>query len=49
MIGPQNLEVAESIAHTQLVICLQFASMAGPADALKVFPAIWIPCPQAAD
>jgi len=49
MIGPQNLEVAESIAHAQLVICLQFASMAGPADALKVFPAIWIPCPQLAD
>jgi len=49
MICPQNLKVAESVAHTQLVICLQLTSVACPADTLKVFTAVRIPCPQSPD
>lgn len=31
------------------MICLQLASVASAADALKIFPAVRIPCPQLAD
>jgi hypothetical protein len=49
MIDPQNLKVAESISHAQLVVCLKFIAVAGPADTLKDFPAVRIPCPQSPD
>jgi hypothetical protein len=49
MVGTQNLQVPQLIPHAQLVVCLKLVAVAGSADALKVFPAVWIPCPQSAD
>ncbi len=43
MVGAQNLQVPQLIPHAQLVVCLELVSMAAPADALKVFAAVWIP------
>ena len=34
--------VSEFIAHAQFVVSLELAPMAGSADTLKVFPAVWI-------
>jgi hypothetical protein len=38
----QNFQVAELIAQAQFVVRLELAAMAGSADTLKVFPAVWI-------
>src|SRR5258708_27846386 len=46
MVGAQNLQVPQLIPHSQLVVCLKLVTVAGSADTLKVFPAIWIPCTQ---
>src|SRR5712692_3669338 len=46
MVGAQNLQVPQLIPHAQLVVCLKLVAVAGAADALKVFAAVWIPCPQ---
>jgi len=42
IVGAKNFEVAQLIPQTQLVISLELATMAGPADTLKVFAAVWI-------
>jgi hypothetical protein len=42
MVGAQNLQVTQLIPQTQLAVCLKLVPMAGSADALKVFPAVWI-------
>jgi hypothetical protein len=44
MAGAENLEVAELIAQAELVVSLELATMAGSANALKVFAAVWIAC-----
>jgi len=49
IVGSQNFKIAEPITQAQFVVGLKFIAVTGPADALKVFPAIWIPCPQLAD
>jgi hypothetical protein len=41
MVGAKNFKVPQLIAQTQFVVGLKFAAMAGSADALKVFAAIW--------
>src|SRR5216683_1058574 len=46
MVGAQNLQVAQLIPHAQHVVCLKLVAVAGAADTLKVFAAVWIPCPQ---
>jgi hypothetical protein len=46
MVGAQNLQVPQLIPHAQLVVCLKLVTVAGAADTLKVFAAVWIPCPQ---
>ena len=43
MVGAQNLQVAQLVPHAQLVVCLKLVTVAGPANALKVFAAVWIP------
>jgi hypothetical protein len=42
MVGAKNLQVAEFIPQTQLVVGLEFAAMAGTADTLKVLAAVGI-------
>jgi hypothetical protein len=42
MVGAKNLQVAELVPQTKFVIGLELVTMAGSADTLKVFPAIWI-------
>ena len=42
MVGTKNLQVAQLIAQAQFVVGLEFVAMAGSADALKVFAAVWI-------
>src|SRR5260370_20775910 len=49
MVGAQNLQVAQLIPHAQLVVCLKLVAVAGAADTLKVFAAVWIPCSQSPD
>src|SRR6266403_45237 len=49
MVGAQNLQVTQLISHAQLVVCLKLVTVAGAADTLKVFPSVWIPCPQLTD
>ena len=49
MVGAQNLQVPQLIPHAQLVVCLKLVTVAGPANALKVFAAVWIPCPYMPD
>jgi hypothetical protein len=49
MVGAQNLQVTQLIPHAQLVVCLKLVAAAGAADTLKVFAAVWIPCPQSPD
>src|SRR5260370_33409463 len=46
MVGAQNLQEPQLIPHAQLVVSLKFIAVADPADTLKVFAAVWIPCPQ---
>jgi hypothetical protein len=46
MVGAQNLQVPQLIPHAQLVVCLKLVAVAGAADTLEVFAAVWIPCPQ---
>src|SRR5258708_138241 len=46
MVGAENLQVPQLIPHAELVICLKLVAVAGAADTLKVFAAVWIPCPQ---
>jgi hypothetical protein len=41
-VDPKNFQIAQFVPHAQLMVSLKLVSMAGPADALKVFPAIWI-------
>src|SRR6266850_301678 len=49
MVGAQNLQVPQLIPHAQLVVGLEFVSVADATDTLKVFAAVWIPCPQSPD
>jgi len=49
MVGAKNLQVSKLIAQAELVVSLELAAMAGPADALKVFPAVWITGIQSPD
>lgn len=42
IVGAKNLQVSQLIPHTQLVVSLELVAMAGSADALKVFPSVWI-------
>ena len=42
MVGAKNLQVTKLIAQAQLVVGLELAAMAGSADTLKVFAAVWI-------
>jgi hypothetical protein len=49
MVGAKNLQVAEFIPQTQLVIGLELATMAAPADTLKVFATVWITSSQSPD
>jgi len=41
-VGAKNLQVTKFIAQAELVVRLQLAAMAGSADTLKVFAAVWI-------
>ncbi len=43
IVGAKNLQVPQLIPHAQLVVCLELAPVAGPADALKVFATVGIP------
>jgi len=49
MVGAQNLQVPQLIPHAQPVVGLEFVSVADATDTLKVFAAVWIPCPQSPD
>jgi len=49
MMCPENFEIAKPITHAQLVVCLKLETMAGPADALKIFTAVGIPGIQSPD
>jgi hypothetical protein len=49
MVGSKNLEISQLIAQAQFVVCLEFATMAGTADTLKVFPTVWIASLQSPD
>src|SRR6266852_7863240 len=49
MVGPKKLQIAKFVAHAQFVVSLELVPVAGSADTLKVFPAVWIPCPQPPD
>src|SRR5712692_5050302 len=49
MVGPKKLQIAKFVAHAQFVVSLELVPVAGSADTLKVFPAVWIPCPQSPD
>src|SRR6266852_2410708 len=49
MVGAQNLQAPQLIPHAQLVVCLEFVSVADATDTLKVFATVWIPCPQSPD
>ena len=42
MVGAKTLQVAKLVPQTKFVIGLELVTMAGSADTLKVFPAIWI-------
>ena len=42
MVGPKNLKVTKVISQAQFMVHLELAAIAGPANALKVFAAIWI-------
>src|SRR5258708_22311420 len=46
MVGAETLQVPQRIPHAELVICLKLVAVAGAADTLKVFAAVWIPCTQ---
>src|ERR1700687_2815474 len=46
MVGAQNLQIPQLIPHAQFVVCLKLVAVTGATDTLKVFPAVWIPCPQ---
>lgn len=41
--GAKSLQVAQLIAQAKLVVGLKLVTMAGSADALKVFATVWIP------
>jgi len=43
MVGAKNLQVPKLIAHAQLVVGLELVTVARAADALEVFPAVWVP------
>lgn len=49
MVHSQNLKVTQSVSHAQLVVSLKLVAVAGIADTLKVFPTVWIPCPQSSN
>ena len=46
IMGSKNLQVTELIAKAQSVIRLELVPMARSANALEVFSAIRIPCPE---
>jgi hypothetical protein len=49
MVDPKNLNVTKLVAQAQLVVSLEFVAVAGTADALKVFPPVWIAQAQTPD
>ncbi len=49
MVRAKNLQVPRLIPQTQPVVCLKLVPMAGSADALKVFAAVWITGIQSPD
>jgi hypothetical protein len=49
MVLAKNLEIAELIAHAEFVISLELVPVAGSADTLEIFLAIWIAGPQSSD
>ena len=49
MVGAKNLQVTKLIAQAQLVVRLELVAMAGSADTLKVFAAVWIASLQSPD
>ena len=49
MVGAKDLQVAEFIPQTQLVVGPELAAMAGSADTLKVFAAVRIACSKSPD
>ena len=42
LVDTQYFEISQFVPHTQLMVSLKFVPMAGSADALKIFPAVWI-------
>ena len=44
VVGAKNFQISKLIAETKLMVSLEFVSMAGAADTLKVFAAVWIAC-----
>ncbi len=42
IVGAKDFKVSQLIPQAQLMVCLELVPMAGPADTLKVFPAVWI-------
>ena len=42
MVGAKNFHVTKPIAQAQLVVGLELVAMAGVANTLKVFAAVWI-------
>ena len=49
MVGAKNLQVAKLVPQTKFVIGLELVTMAGSADTLKIFPAIWIASIESSD
>jgi hypothetical protein len=48
-VGAKNFQVPKLIAHAKLVVSLELVPVAGSADTLKVFPAVWITSIQSPD
>jgi hypothetical protein len=46
MMRAKDFDVRQLISHTELVVGLKFVTVARVTDALKVFSAVRIPCPQ---
>jgi hypothetical protein len=49
MVGAKNFQVTKLIAQAKFVVRLELAPMAGSADTLKVFTAVWIASLQSPD
>jgi hypothetical protein len=49
IVGAKNLQIAQLVSQTQLMVSLKLVPVAGPTDTLKVFTAVWIANSQSMD